>query len=179
VPAPEHEEAAEPRTRAPANFAPADVIEPSDAIEPGADLLPGPAPAEGGADVEAGPLRLPAHPDSFPLIRQQLAALENGMIAWRGEVWPGQAMDWEVGEAPDPEHPEVARVWRTELRLEMPRLGEIQARIELGNAGLRLQILADSDDHRTVLQADAQALSAAMAAAGLPVTAMEVRTRVA
>ena len=147
--------------------------------EDGAELLPAGNSdfAAGGADGDATPARLPAHPDSFPLIRQQLAALESGVIAWRWEVWPGQTMDWEVGEAPDPEHPEAAHVWRMELRLELPRLGEIQARIELGHAGVRLQLLADSDEHRAALQSDTAGLASALSAAGLAVTGMEVRIR--
>jgi hypothetical protein len=177
-PPPQGDEAAEARAR-PLHVASAlDPVDLPQAPE-GAELLPATAAGEGApvAEGESAPARLPAHPDSFPMIRQQLAALETGMIAWRGEVWPGQAMDWEVGEAPDPEHPEVARVWRTELRLQLPRLGEVQARIELGGAGLRLQLIADSDEHRAALQADAPALSTAMAAAGLPVNGMEVRVR--
>jgi hypothetical protein len=177
VPAPERDQAGDISSRVAPGL---QAAEPSDAIDSGADLLPAPASAAdatAGIEGEPAPARVPAHPDSFPLIRQQLAALENGLIAWRGEVWPGQAMDWEVGEAPDPEHPEAAHAWRTELRLEMPQLGEIRARLELGNAGLRVQILADSEEHRTVLQSDAQALAAAMATAGLPVTSMEVRAR--
>lgn len=145
-----------------------------------ADLLPAPAAGDASAaapEHDGPPARLPAHPDSFPLIRQQLTALETGHVAWRGEVWPGQTMDWEVGEAPDPEHPETARVWRTELRLELPRLGEVQARIELGRAGIRMQIFADSGEHEAALRENADALASAFSAAGLSVTGLEIRIR--
>lgn len=145
-----------------------------------AELLPAQAASDPSATApenESTPARLPAHPDSFPLIRQQLTALETGHVAWRGEVWPGQTMDWEVGEAPDPETPDTARVWRTELRLELPHLGEVQARIELGHLGVRMQIFADSDEHMAALRANADALTAAFSAAGLSVTGLEVRNR--
>jgi hypothetical protein len=160
--------------RPPSSATALDVIEVSPAIDGSAELLAA-LPREAAAATGDAP-RLPAHPDSFPLIRQQLAALENGWIAWRGEVWPGQAMDWEVGEAPDPEQPEMNRVWRTELRLALPALGDVRARLEIGDAGLRVQLLADSDAHRADLQEDAPSLNAALASAGLPVTGMEVRT---
>lgn len=145
-----------------------------------ADLLPAPAAADASAaaqEQDGAPARLPAHPDSFSLIRQQLTALETGHVAWRGEVWPGQTMDWEVGEAPDPEHPEMARVWRTELRLELPRLGEVQARIEFGREGISMQIFADSEDHKAALRENSDALASAFSAAGLSVTKLEIRTR--
>lgn len=155
-------------------------IDPAEAAQPlpeTAELLPAPADAGTTAENEGAPARLPAHPDSFPMIRQQLTALETGHVAWRGEVWPGQTMDWDVGEAPDPEHPETAHVWRTELRLELPRLGEVQARMELGHLGVRMQIIADSDEHRSALLANADALASAFSAAGLSMAGFEVRTR--
>jgi len=157
----------------------ADAADAAQAVAEGAELLPAPADSmtAGAQEPVATPARMPAHPDSFPLIRQQLAALETGHVAWRGEVWPGQTMDWEVGEAPDPEHPEAARVWRTELRVRLPRLGEVLARIELGRPGVRMQIIADSEEHNAALRANADALAAAFAAAGLPVAGLEVQTR--
>jgi len=144
-----------------------------------ADLLPAPLAATAASDHEVTPARLPAHPDTFPLIRQQLAALETGHVAWRGEIWPGQQMDWDIGEAPDEEHPEVARVWRTSLRLQLPVLGEVEARIDLGAQGTRVRILGDSDEHCALLRANAASLAEAFVAAGLPVAGMEVATRAA
>lgn len=143
--------------------------------EPAALVAPTAAEAAQGTEADGGLHRLPAHPDSFPYIRQQLAALETGVVAWRGEVWPGQDMEWEIGEAPDPDHPETQQVWRTELRLTLPRLGEVRARIEFAQPGLRLQVLADSESHRAELLAAGDALASAFAARNLPLAAFEVR----
>jgi len=163
-----------PRSQVLVNPEPAETI--ASVPEP-AELL-APPPAADSAIAREGentPARLPAHPDSFPLIRQQLAALETGVVAWRGEVWPGQNMEWDIGEAPDPEHPEAEHVWRTELRLELPKLGDVRARIELARPGLRLQIIADSEAHRAELVAASDTLASAFAARNLPLAGLEVR----
>ena len=120
--------------------------------------------------------RSPAHPDSFPIIRQQLSALESGFVAWRGVIWPGQFMEWQVGDGESGEHDEreVARTWRTELKLTLPNIGELFARIELGAEGAKLMLVADTEQHAKKLREDAPALASRFNASGLALTALEV-----
>ena len=120
--------------------------------------------------------RSPAHPDTFPIIRQQLSALESGHVAWHGTVWPGQTMEWQVGDgAPGTEEDtEVQRTWRTELKLTLPNIGELIARIELGANGARLKIIADSEPHARQLRGAAPTLAHRFEASGILVNALEV-----
>jgi hypothetical protein len=120
--------------------------------------------------------RSPAHPDSFPIIRQQLSALESGHVAWRGLAWPGQFMEWRVGDGSsgDNEDREVRRTWRTELKLTLPHIGELLARIELGANGAKLRIIADSEQHARQLREEAPTLANRFTASGIPVNALEV-----
>ena len=144
-----------------------------------AQALPAEAAPIAEVDSTAHPeqsARSPAHPDTFAIIRQQLSALESGHVAWRGTVWPGQFMEWRVGDGATGEHEEheVPRTWRTELKLALPHIGELLARIELGANGAKLRIIADSGQHARQLRESAPALAIRFNASGIPVNALEV-----
>lgn len=79
------------------------------------------------------------------LVQQQLDGLANQNYAWQGQIWPGQELWWEIGEEEQrngkPE--EEGNAWQTRLKLTLPGLGEIDARILLqGNESLTLRIAA-------------------------------------
>lgn len=85
----------------------------------------------------------PAHPETLPIVRQQLEALDARQVVWQGQVWPGQTMDWRIEERPAREQgsggieqPE----WQTSLHLVLPQLGEISARLILHPQGVRIQL---------------------------------------
>ncbi len=154
--------------------------------QPGAQAVQDPAIDEAtagkSAQTEPAPRSL-AHPDSYPIIQQQLHALESGHVEWRGMIWPGQSMRWRVSEeAPDsndpgnraPDADGATRTWRTELHLELPTLGEISARIELGTGGARLRLAADSEAHALRLREQTSSLAQRFAAAGIRINAIEV-----
>jgi len=37
---------------------------------------------------------------TIPLVQQQLTTLETGHMFWRGEIWQGQPMEWDIYEHP-------------------------------------------------------------------------------
>ncbi|MEO8003676.1 MAG: flagellar hook-length control protein FliK [Betaproteobacteria bacterium] len=133
--------------------------------------------------VEANPAaRSPAHPDTYPIIRQQLSTLESGLVEWRGTVWPGQSMAWQVSERrdepggngePAPQDGETPRTWRTEMRLTLPNIGHLVARIELDANGARVRLVSDSAQQARVLRAEAPVLANRLGAAGIAMHAFE------
>lgn len=118
----------------------------------------------------------PVHPQSLTLVQQQLNLLETGQLAWRGEVWPGQAMEWDITEHPSAEN-ETAELprWQTRLRLTLPKLGEIVAIIGFDTRGVQVALSAADTETLTLMQGDRQPLAAAMEAAGLSVLGVEVQ----
>jgi hypothetical protein len=127
-------------------------------------------------------LRSPAHPDTYPIIRQQLSTLETGLVEWRGTIWPGQSMEWKVSErsdepggngAPAPQDGESARSWRTEMRLTLPNIGHLVARIELDANGARVRLVSDSIQQARQLRAEAPALAHRLGASGIAMKAFE------
>ena len=112
-----------------------------------------------------------------PLVQQQLDAAASQRMAWHGEVWPGQTLNWEIEPdqhrtGDDPANSE--RGWTTSLRLVTPRLGEIDARLSLTPQGARITLATPTDTSAANLKDAAPALEKSMAAAGVPLLALQV-----
>lgn len=83
------------------------------------------------------------HQDLTVLVRQQLDVLANQALSWQGEAWPGAPMEWEVERDPYGGDPDSAvSTWATRLKLDLPRLGLVDARLNLAGDQLVLQVVA-------------------------------------
>lgn len=139
------------------------------------DHAPNDAPAAGRA-ATAGAPGLPA--ELQPLVQQQLDAAATQHIVWRGEIWPGQSLRWEIeaeeqrSEATD-EAP--AEQWTTRLGLTLPRLGEVSVALTLMPGKVSLAMTAAAD-RVTVLRRGLGDLTDAFVAAGLPPLAAGVNS---
>lgn len=114
------------------------------------------------------------------IVQQQLDAVATQRLAWHGEVWPGQTIDWAIqrdavedreataSEAADSPH------WSTSLRLTMPRLGTVDVVVQLVGDRLKIRLAAD-EDAASDLRQQAVNLTDAMANAGLSVQSLEIR----
>ena len=96
------------------------------------------------------------------------------------QVWPGQTMEWEIEDpAADgrrsPDEPDAN--WNSTLRLTLPRLGGIEARLHLTPAGVAMRLIADSDETRATLAAAEARLADALAAADVPLTGLVAELR--
>lgn len=112
------------------------------------------------------------------LINLQLNTLEHQNAQWRGEIWPGQAMEWEVSkDAPeggnDAEGEEAS--WQSAVRFNFPTLGTISAVIYLTGEHLRIQVNTTTEGTADALQAHVGALSNALSAAGSTLDSFTVK----
>lgn len=113
-----------------------------------------------------------------PLVQQQLDAAATQRLAWHGEVWPGQALDWQI--EPDDRHSgdhqtRTERNWLTSLRLSTPRLGEIDARLNLTPQGVSITLSTPVGASAADMLDSAPTLERSMAAAGVPLLALQVQ----
>lgn len=133
------------------------------------------APADGAAPKPVAAMDL----DTGRLITQQLDTLEQRSVTWHGELFPGQAMQWEVRDesasAGGAAVPPAERSWQSVLRFELPSLGKVAATLQLHGGRLQLAVQAGSDASADTLRQQAGALSDALLAAGLPLDLMTVR----
>lgn len=131
------------------------------------------APAAARATQAAAPA-LPA--ELQPLVQQQLDAAATQHIVWRGEIWPGHVLHWEIEHEETPERQAAETdeaVWTTALRLALPQLGEVGAvlRFTPGKVGL---LMTAQPPQAEALRQGLGELAAAFAAAGLPPLAAQV-----
>jgi hypothetical protein len=113
-------------------------------------------------------------PQTIPLIREQLATLTTGVFTWFGQVWPGQDMEWKVGER-EAEGGKGERSWQTEVAVELPNLGGIRATLRSGKEGIAVTLVAEDGRTAEILTAGQNGLEERFGAAGLRLGGFTVR----
>jgi len=125
----------------------------------------------------AGPA--PAAPEALrPLVQQQLDAVAMHRLAWHGEVWPRQTMDWQIeweNEREGDGSEEETLRWQTSLSLTTPRLGRVDANLRLTADGVRIVLATSHGASAADLRDAAPQLAAALEAAGVPLLGFQVR----
>jgi hypothetical protein len=126
----------------------------------------------------SGPARPVTIPDELrPLIQQQLEAGASNRLVWQGEVWPDQTMEWEIRRdgSGATEIPEAQDVWQTRLRLNLPRLGEIDVRLQFSAGSVNVMLDTPQAASSSKLQAALPALQQSFSAAGLNLAGAQVK----
>jgi len=131
----------------------------------------------GGAHNMASAAGLTHMPiDAARLAGQQLLMLEGSPFLWQGFAWPGQWLEWQVreqaGEGVGSE--EKANPWVTELRLTLPRLGGVTAKLSLVGDRLTVGLSASEAGTREAMSAALPTLEQALQAAGLKPAGLSV-----
>src|SRR5450830_1004537 len=74
------------------------------------------------------------------VLAHQLNILETNQLAWRGEIWPGQMLNWDIDIPPpddqqsgnsEPADSRQAGAISTRITLHLPELGTVMARLTL------------------------------------------------
>jgi hypothetical protein len=105
-----------------------------------------------------------------PLVQQQINALETQQVLWQGNIWPGQAMQWEIHEQTS--HTPATdnqQQWTTQIHLDLPNLGMISATLNFNNTGLSLTLNANSPTTLTALGNASSQLVATMSDCGISI----------
>jgi hypothetical protein len=116
--------------------------------------------------------------DLRPLVQQQLDAVATQRLAWHGEVWPGQVMEWEIEhDKPQTSGPdqEESDQWATSLRLTTPRLGSVHTTIRLTSAGVAMIIATPHGASAADLRDEIPALAKSLEAAGVKPLLLQVQ----
>lgn len=112
---------------------------------------------------------LGAQPHASAMLERQINTLVSQTALWQGQLWPGQEMTWEVEEHTSHEAADTeATQWHSRIKLELPRLGEVEAVLQLSGDSLRVRIVSDQDklklfdDERAPLQSALEARGIAL-----------------
>ncbi len=115
---------------------------------------------------------------SLPLVQHQLTTLDSGQIHWRGEIWHEQFMDWDITEhAHDKNGQDPKRLslqWQTQLRLTLPKLGEITATLMFNSEDVRIKLHAPATETIELLKNNQPPLATALESAGLNIKTLEI-----
>jgi len=120
------------------------------------------------------------------LMAHQLAVLENQRLIWRGEVWPGQLMEWDVHQ-PDQHDSEgsanaspenTSMPIASEITLHLPHLGKVTAKLNVWGEHIKIQIVADNAKTAVALKTQAGELSTAFEVSGQMVEGLMISTSV-
>jgi flagellar hook-length control protein FliK len=116
-----------------------------------------------------------------PIVQQQLNALETRQVFWQGHAWANQRMDWEIHEETPRNsatgYEEAGKQWATQVRLDLPNLGEVAAMLRFNNNGLSITLDASGDTTRTLLGSASSQLTSALAERGITVSSTLVASR--
>lgn len=116
----------------------------------------------------------PPSPGIAQLVDRQLQTLAGQPIAWSGQVWPGQTMEWQIEkDQSEEQHDMPLQAWTSKLRLTLPNLGEVELRVGLQGERLSVRVISDAE-HVPSFRESAEVLRNALAARGLSLTALEV-----
>jgi len=131
-----------------------------------------------GAGTASGQTAQPVPEGLRPIVQQQLDAVAMHRLAWHGEVWPNQTMDWQIeweNDSAGNGAGEESLRWQTTLSLTTPRLGRVDALLRLSADGVRIALATPYGETAADLREAAPALSAALEASGVPLLGLQVR----
>ena len=115
-------------------------------------------PHEGVADQRA-----------MSVVQEQLKAMQSGQVVFHCDLFPGQKMEWSVTERDAHRNKEGNRErgWDTALKLDLPKLGAIRARLTLDGNRVSIEVRA-AQEHTAEFLGDGRAgLVEQLQAAGL------------
>lgn len=127
---------------------------------------------------ETGPKQqaLPLGAESSRLVSMQLDVLEQRRVLWQGELWKGQALEWEVSEeAPRHDQEEDERAWHSTVRFTLPTLGAVTATIRLADGRVQVHARATSEEAAASLRMHGDMLAGALEAAGSSLELLTVK----
>lgn len=117
------------------------------------------------------------------LLTQQLQVLESPHLAWRGELWPGQSLEWQVrqetnhpeNKSANPPAPGEGSSWESHLKLTLPQLGSVAVHIKLdAHQTFSIRMVPEQPETGPILQANQTRLIEQLVTAGCTLQSITV-----
>jgi hypothetical protein len=122
----------------------------------------------------------PQDPATAQFISMQLAAQEQSQLAWKGQLWPGQPMEWDVQrEAHGGGSDDGQAIWNSRLRLRFPELGELDVQLRMVGGALQIGLATGDDATAALLRQHVPNLAGALDSVGTPLAGFDARARTA
>ncbi|HUG59238.1 MAG TPA: flagellar hook-length control protein FliK [Candidimonas sp.] len=130
-----------------------------------------------GPGAASAPVPVPGlDPQTHQIVRQQLEVLANQTFAWRGEAWPDAPIEWEVNRREpsreDTDLPLDVDHWATRINIQLPVLGNVQARLTLAGQQVVMHLIAPESS--ALLTQHTEALRDRYSAMGMQLSQLSV-----
>jgi hypothetical protein len=114
---------------------------------------------------------------TLPMVNEQLSSLQNGHLLFRGDLFPGQRLEWTVAERGAGRNKSGGRErsWDTSVTLNLPGLGPVTALLTLDGVGVAVTIIAEKGGAIPILETGRTRLIEQLEGAGLTPAAMSIR----
>ncbi|MHB1084180.1 MAG: flagellar hook-length control protein FliK [Thiobacillus sp.] len=118
------------------------------------------------------------------LLTQQLQVLESPHFIWRGELWPGQTLEWQLShERDDAANDPTASPadaedsgWESHLKLTLPQLGTLDVHIKLdAQQAFSIRVVPQQAATTPLLQNNQARLAEQLADAGCTLQSLTVQ----
>jgi hypothetical protein len=113
---------------------------------------------------------------TLPIVGEQLSALQNGQLLFRGDLFPGQRLEWTVAErdAGRNRSGDRERSWETSVTVTLPHLGAVTALLTVDGTAVAVKVRAEKAETVTLLEGGRARLTEQLEGAGLTPAEMSI-----
>jgi hypothetical protein len=113
---------------------------------------------------------------SVPVVSEQLSALQNGQMVFRGDIFPGQRLEWSVTEREGGRNEAGGRErsWETSISIKLLNLGAITALLTLDGTHTGITVRAENRGTVPILESGRARLIDQLEGAGLTPAEMSI-----
>lgn len=114
---------------------------------------------------------------ALPLVGEQLSSLQNGQLVFRGDLFPGQPLEWVVSEREEQRHDsgDRERSWETSVTINLPHLGPVTAQLLLDGMRVGVKLSVENGAAVPLLEEGRVRLAEQFEGAGLTPAEMTIR----
>jgi len=113
---------------------------------------------------------------TLPIVGEQLSTLQSGQLLFRGDLFPGQRLEWTVTEreAGRNRSGDRERSWETSVTVSLPHLGPVTALLTLDGTAVAVKVRAEKIETVTLLEGGRVRLTEQLEGAGLTLAEMSM-----
>jgi hypothetical protein len=113
---------------------------------------------------------------TMPIVSEQLSTLQNGQLLFRGDLFPGQQLDWSVTEREAERNKSGGRErnWETSVAITLPHLGHVSAELIFDGTHVLIKIDVENSKTLPILEKGKVRLIDQLEAAGLTPTDIHI-----
>lgn len=113
---------------------------------------------------------------TLPIVGEQLSALQSGQLLFRGDLFPGQRLEWTVAEREAERNRSGGRErnWETSVTITLPNLGSVTALLTLDGTRVAVKLTAENSAAIPALEDGRARLVEQLEGAGLTPAEMSI-----